>query len=740
MGRMWDADEEEPAARRGRRRALLGLAAAMLAAALLALVVASAGAINATQAIATVAGTGTAGFAGDGGPAVAAQLDSPTGLDVDPPGGATAANPGLYIVDRQNHRIRRVDTLGVITTVAGTGAPGFTGDGGPAAQAQLNEPAGIALDADGNLYIADTGNHRVRRVDTAGIITTIAGTGSPGFAGDGGPAALAQLNQPTAVVADGNAKLYVADTGNHRVRTISLGGGPIATVAGTGAAGFSGDGGPGTGAQLNAPSGLAYDAEGKALYIADTNNNRVRLVEQSGVIATVAGTGVPGFSGDGGPAAQAQLNAPVGIEYDVIAGDANRDLYVADTANHRVRKIDLVGGRISTVVGSGAAGFAGDGGQAGAASLNAPRGVALDANGNLFVADTFNERVRRVANLSPIARFTATPVQGPAPLRVAVDAAASRDPQGGALKYAWDFGEAGATAPGATAAHTYSGAGRYVIKLTVTDARGAVASASRAVFVGRPEDRAPTAPACAGPAVVEPPPAEPGEGEEEPPAIELKPGQLLINQRISQAAVRRANGIQAWFDAGIETRDICGNALTGAAFDAGVRLAATSETPSPGPASPRPVVSKAPSGGGEEGAGRVTLSVRQLLINQRISQAAVRRTNALKARLDAGLSGGDIRDGAITLNKLEGLTVLSASPPAKAQVRTVTRLAPAGEGDGRVTLSTRQLRINQRISQAAVRRANALIARLERGLTSADFKRRTITALDFAPGTIPSGS
>jgi hypothetical protein len=151
MGRMWDADEEEPAARRGRRRALLGLAAAMLAAALLALVVASAGAINATQAIATVAGTGTAGFAGDGGPAVAAQLDSPTGLDVDPPGGATAANPGLYIVDRQNHRIRRVDTLGVITTVAGTGAPGFTGDGGPAAQAQLNEPAGIALDADGNL-------------------------------------------------------------------------------------------------------------------------------------------------------------------------------------------------------------------------------------------------------------------------------------------------------------------------------------------------------------------------------------------------------------------------------------------------------------------------------------------------------------------------------------------------------------------------------------------------------------
>jgi sugar lactone lactonase YvrE len=735
---MRHADGDGPARSRRRRRALLGLAGAIVAAVLLALLAASATAVNATQAIATVAGTGTAGFAGDGGAAVAAQLDSPTGLDVDPPGGATAANPGLYIVDRQNNRIRRVDTAGVITTVAGTGAPGYSGDGGPAAQAQLNEPAGVALDAQGNLYIADTGNHRVRRVDTAGIITTLAGTGSPGFSGDGGPAAQAQLNQPTAVVADGNAKLYVADTGNHRIRTISLGGGPIATLAGTGTAGFSGDGGPGTAAQLNAPSGLAYDPEGKALYVADTNNNRVRLIEQSGVITTVAGTGVPGFSGDGGPASQAQLTSPVGLEFDVITGDANRDLYVADTANHRIRRVDLTGGAITTVVGSGAAGFAGDGGQAGAASLNAPRAVALDANGNLFVADTFNERVRRVANISPIARFTATPVQGGAPLKVTVDAASSRDPQGGALKYAWDFGEAGSTAAGATAVHTYAGAGRYTITLTVTDARGAVASASRAVFVGRPEDRDPAAPLCAGPAVQEPAPAPEGEGgeEQEPVNIELVPGQLLINQRISQAAVRRANAVQAWFDAGIETRDICGEALTGAAFDVGVKLAATSERPPLGAASPRPVVTKPAAEGGDA---RVKLTIGQLLINQRISQAAVRRTNALKARLDAGLSGGDIRDNAITLNKLEGLTVLSATPSTTAQARTVTKLAPAGQGDGKVTLSTRQLRINQRISQAAVRRANALIARLERGLTSSDFQRRTITAADLAPGTV-SGS
>jgi sugar lactone lactonase YvrE len=730
-----DGTRTEPALSRRLRRALLGLAGLVAAAVLLALLAASATAVNATQAIATVAGTGTAGFGGDGGPAVGALLDSPTGLDVDPPGGATAANPGLYIVDRQNNRIRRVDTAGVITTVAGTGAPGYSGDGGPATQAQLNEPAGVALDAQGNLYIADTGNHRVRRVDTSGIITTLAGTGSPGFSGDGGPAAQAQLNQPMAVVADGNAKLYVADTGNHRIRTISLGGGPIATLAGTGTAGFSGDGGPGTAAQLSAPSGLAFDPEGKGLYVADTNNHRVRLIEQSGVITTVAGTGVPGFSGDGGPASQAQLNAPVGLEYDVIQGDANRDLYVADTANHRVRKIDLAGGAITTVVGSGAAGFAGDGGQAGAASLNAPRAVALDANGNLFVADTFNERVRRVANISPIARFTATPVQGPAPLKVALDATPSRDPQGGALRYAWDFGEAGSTAAGATASHTYAGAGRYVIKLTVTDARGAVASASRAVFVGRPEDRDPAAPLCAGPPVQEPAPAPEGqEGEDqEPVKIELSPRQLLINQRISQAAVRRANAVQAWFDAGIETRDICGDALTGAAFDPGVRLAATSERPPLGAASPRPVVTK-PARENEDA--RVRLSVGQLLINQRISQAAVRRTNALKARLDAGLSGGDIRDNAITLNKLEGLTVLSATQSAKPQARTVTKLAPASQGGGKVTLSTRQLRINQRISQAAVRRANALIARLERGLTSSDFQRRTITAADLAPGTV----
>jgi hypothetical protein len=243
---------------------------------------------------------------------------------------------------------RKVDSSsGRITTVAGTGTPGFSGDDGPATTAQLMGPRGLAVAADGNLYIADFGNHRVRRVGlSSGRITTVAGTGTAGFSGDDGLATAAQLANPTAVAVDAAGNLYIADNGNHRVRRVDPSG-VITTVAGTGAQGFSGDRGPAIAAQLNSPVGVAVDTAG-SLYIADRGNERVRRVDPSGVIITVAGTGVQGFSGDRGPAIAAQLNTPRDV---AVAADGT--LYIADYDNHRVRRVDLSSGVITTVAGTG---------------------------------------------------------------------------------------------------------------------------------------------------------------------------------------------------------------------------------------------------------------------------------------------------------------------------------------------------------------------------------------------------
>jgi sugar lactone lactonase YvrE len=328
--------------------------------------------------ITTVAG----GFIGDGGPATSASLNGPLGVAVD-------ASGNLFITDRLNHRVRRVDAAtGIITTVAGDGGSGFSGDGGPATSASLSFPEGVAVDASGNLFIADAGNSRIGRVDAAtGIITTVAGVGAGGFSGDGGPATSASLFFPEGVAVDALGNLFIADTSNNRVRRVDAATGIITTVAGDGASGFSGDGGPATSASLNSPRGVAVDASGN-LFIADFSNDRVRRVDAvTGTITTVAG----GVFGDGGPATGASLNRPF-----EVAADGSGNLLIADFSNNRVRRVDAATGIITTVAGDGAFGFSGDGGPATSASLGFPSGVAVDSSGNLFIADFSNRRIRRV--------------------------------------------------------------------------------------------------------------------------------------------------------------------------------------------------------------------------------------------------------------------------------------------------------------------------------------------------------
>ncbi len=337
--------------------------------------------VDASGIITTVAGTGVGGYSGDNGPAVAAQLDFPTGVAVDSAG-------NLYIADLGNRCIRRVDARGMITTAAGTGVDGFSGDNGPAIQAQLSRTTGVALDNAGNLYIADFDNHRIRRVDARGMITTAAGTGVDGFSGDNGPAVSARLHGPSGVALDNAGNLYFADSYNHRIRRVDTSG-TITTVAGTGVGGFSGDNGPAVSARLHGPSGVALDNAGN-LYFADSYNHRIRRVGTSGTITTVIGTGVRGFSGDNGPAVQAQLNFPDGM---VLDGAGN--LYIADSDNHRIRRVD-VSGTITTVVGTGVVDGGGDNGPAVEAQLDRPTGMAVDGVGSLYIADTFNHRIRQV--------------------------------------------------------------------------------------------------------------------------------------------------------------------------------------------------------------------------------------------------------------------------------------------------------------------------------------------------------
>ncbi|MFZ5699038.1 MAG: Ig-like domain-containing protein, partial [Pseudomonadota bacterium] len=337
----------------------------------------------------TVAGNGAfwESSSGDGGPAMQALVTAPYGV-------AVAADGSFYIADPSFHRIRRVSPDGIISTVAGgLSRDDGNGDGGPARWAQMSNPYGVAVAADGSLYIADTGNQRIRRVDPDGIISTVAGNGTQGFGGDGGPATRAELNLPFSVAVAVDGSLYIGDTHNHRVRRVSPDG-IISTVAGNGTQGFGGDGGPATQARMYYPYGIAVAVDG-SLYIVDRHNHRIRRVDPEGTIRTVAGNGRAGFSGDGGPATQARMNSLFGV-----AAAADGSLYIADTANHRIRRVGS-DGIISTVAGNGLNGFSSDGGPATQARINAPFGVALAADGSLYIADTYNNRIRKLSSALP---------------------------------------------------------------------------------------------------------------------------------------------------------------------------------------------------------------------------------------------------------------------------------------------------------------------------------------------------
>jgi sugar lactone lactonase YvrE len=305
------------------------------------------------------------------------------------------AQGNLYFAEAGNHVVRVFSTAGVVSTIVGNGVQGFAGDNGAANAAELDSPSGLAIDAAGNLYIADTHNHRVRKFTAAtALITTIAGMGKAGYSGDGGPATAAQLDRPTALAIDPAGNLYFADTDNHRVRRIAAGTGVITTVAGDGIEGFSGDGGPATLSAIDSPSGLAIDADGN-LFVADTHNGRIRRVDAAtGTITTFAGVSpsngnTQSFTGDGGAAIAAGLALPRGLTLDAAG-----NLYVADYANHRIRRIS--GGTISTIAGQGTETFAGDGAPAVAASLDSPRSVTVSPAGLLTLADSGNQRVRQL--------------------------------------------------------------------------------------------------------------------------------------------------------------------------------------------------------------------------------------------------------------------------------------------------------------------------------------------------------
>jgi hypothetical protein len=349
----------------------------------------------------TLAGDGTGGYSGDGGAATSAKLYGPSGVAVD-------SNGNIYIADYFNNRIRKVTaSTGDISTVAGNGTAGYSGDGGAATSAELDNPFAVAVDSEGNIYIADATNNRVRKVTVStGDISTVAGNGTAGYSGDGGKATSAELNAPGGVAVDSAGNIYIADVLNNRIRKVTVSTGDIATVAGDGTRGYSGDGGKATSAELWWPSGVAVDSADN-IYIADSDNMRVRVVNtgtaqitiatvviSAGDIATVAGDGTAGYSGDGGAATSAKIDDPTGV-----AVDSTGNIYIADLDNQRVREVAASTGIISTVAGDGTAGYSGDGGAATSAELDRPEGIAIDSEGNIYIADSSNQRIRAVGDI-----------------------------------------------------------------------------------------------------------------------------------------------------------------------------------------------------------------------------------------------------------------------------------------------------------------------------------------------------
>ena len=334
--------------------------------------------------ITTVAGTGERGYRGDGGPASAAQLSEPFMCAFDPAG-------NLYIAEAMNHCIRRVDAgTGTIATIAGTGEQGYSGDGGPATSATFNQPYSLQVDANGDVYVVDRLNFVIRKIDAAtGIVTTLAGTGEAGYGGDGGPATHAQFREPNDCFLDGRDGLLVADIQDQRIRRIDLASGIITTFAGNGAKERGGDGQPAAEASILGARAVCMDAAGNT-YIAEREGNGIRLVDPQGIMHTLAGAGEFGYEGDGGPAREATWGAPKAIRCD-RAGN----LLVVDTENHAIRRIDAATNIVTTLAG-GRRGGEGDGGPATDAAMDRPHGLDLDLAGNIYIADSNNHRVRVV--------------------------------------------------------------------------------------------------------------------------------------------------------------------------------------------------------------------------------------------------------------------------------------------------------------------------------------------------------
>ncbi len=331
------------------------------------------------QIITTIVGNGTGGFSGDGSPATAAEIYAPRQTAFD-------RNGNMYITDRNNQRVRKVSPSGIVTTLAGSGAAGFSGDGGPATIARMTDPSGVVTDTFGNLYVGEGSS--IRKIDTLGIISTYAGKDSAGYSGDGGPATSAKIYNPEELAIDKSGNIYIADASNHRIRKVSPSG-IISTVAGTGVPGFSGDGGPATSAQIHTPEGLSVDDAGN-IYIGDLNNLRIRKVNTAGIISTYVGNGTSGWTGDNGPATAAEITLATGLR-----NDKEGNLYIADANNSLIRKVDA-SGIITTIAGNGIFAYAGDGGPATNAELNGAVGVNVDQSGNIYISDWSNNRIRKI--------------------------------------------------------------------------------------------------------------------------------------------------------------------------------------------------------------------------------------------------------------------------------------------------------------------------------------------------------
>ena len=332
------------------------------------------------QIITTIAGNGVAGYYGDGIAATNAELYRPAGIVID-------GSKNVYIADQANHRVRKISAAGIITTIAGTGIASDNGDGGPATAAQLNHPDGVAVDAAGNVYIADAGSNRIRKINTSGIIYTIAGNGSSGYTGDGGDATSAQLRFPTGVAVDLSGNVYIADCNNNCIRMVESSG-IITTIAGTGMLGSTGDGGPATAAELIRPVSILLDNSNNIYF---SENSKVRKINAIGkTVSTIAGTDSLGFNGDGIAATNAKLFHPYGLAMDGV-----NNIYIADGFNNRIRKVDA-SGMITTIAGNESAGYGGDGGIATLATINNPFGIVVDSDRSIYFSDFYNDRIRRI--------------------------------------------------------------------------------------------------------------------------------------------------------------------------------------------------------------------------------------------------------------------------------------------------------------------------------------------------------